>query len=188
MFFRMVITNHGKHSDAKLATVTAADLVENAANLSGQDAIDMRRLENQIADILEPHFKALSDRENGGLEKGHEHLALSYEAHPETAAAMEAEIMAAYKASPFAAKMDDAVAAANVHEVVHKWVCDAQHMHRDHFVSSGGQVGNGADLRKVPDFDPNNEHVRRWKSLYTPSTPDEHRKALHELMTGERMP
>ena len=187
MRLRLLITNNGKHSDDKMATACAADLVENASNLTGQDALDMRRLENQIMEILTGHFKGIADREHAGLtSKGHEHLAEPLHAHAESAEKMEADILAAYEASPFAAGMDREQAAKNVKEVVHKWVRQAQHMHRDWFATSG-MIGHHTDLTKHPDHDPENEHVKRWKEIHSPSSYDSYRVALHEHATGERL-
>ena len=185
MQMRALISNMGKHSDEKLAYAMAADLVENSASLSGQDALDMRKLENQLGDMLADHFKQIADRENAGIAaKGHEHLAESLEAHPEHSIEIEGAVLAAYAASPFA--FERPVAESNVHEVVQKWVRTAQHMHRDWFAGSG-KVGHGTSLTDHPGFDPNDEHVKRWKDLHAPATPDDHRRALHEIMTGEKI-
>src|SRR6202011_4752757 len=98
------------------------------------------------------------------------------DAHPEHAAEIEAEVMAVYEASPFGAKMDHGAAAKNVHEVVHKWMRQAQHMHRDWFAGSG-KVGHGTELTDHPGFDPNHEHVKRWKDYHNAPTPVAHRVA-----------
>ena len=187
MRMTILATNHGKHSDAKLATACAADLVENASNLTGQDALDMRRLENKLMDILEGHFQGIAEREHAGImAKGHDHLAEPLHAHPETAAEMEVAIMVAYKESPFGENMDDEKAAANVREVAHKWVRIAQHMHRDWFAHHG-MVGHHTALEKHPDHDPNHEHVRRWKDIHAPGDEWSYRKALHEHASGEKL-
>ena len=187
MRMNVLCTSHGKHSDDKLAYAMAADLVENAANLTGQDALDMRKLENQLGEMLAPHFRKLANRENDGLVKnGHDHLFQPLHAHPEHAAEIEAEVMKLYEASPFCHTMDKEVATANVHNVVHKWVRDAQHMHRDWFAGHG-MIGHHIDLVKHPDHDPNHEHVRRWFDLHQAPSPEAHRKALHEIATGETL-
>jgi hypothetical protein len=187
MRLSVLATNHGKHSDEKLAYAMAADLVENASNMSGQDALDMRRLENQLGDMLAGEFRKIADREHAGIAaKGHEHLAVSLAAHADHSAELEASVLAAYKASPFADRMDMGLVAANVHEVVSKWVRTAQHMHRDWFAGAG-MVGHGAALKKVEGFDKDNEHVRRWFDLHQAPTPEAYRRALHEHATGERI-
>ena len=113
MQMRALITNFGKHSDEKLGYAMAADLVENHASLTGQDALDMRKLENQLGDMLADHFKQIADRENAGIAaKGHEHLAESLEAHPEHSIEIEGAVLAAYAASPFA--FERPVAESNV--------------------------------------------------------------------------
>jgi hypothetical protein len=188
MQMKALITNHGKHSDEKMAYAMAADLVENSASLSGQDALDMRKLENQLGDLLIDHFRMIANREHQGFsEKGSEHLFQSLDAHPEQSAEIENEVLAAYLASPFGAKMDNAAAAANVHEVVHKWVRAAQHMHRDWFAGSG-KVGHGTELTDHPGWSADDEHVKRWKDLHAPPTPEHFRRALHETYTGEKLP
>jgi hypothetical protein len=188
MKMRVLTTNHGKHSDTKLGFAMAADLVENASNLSGQDALDMRKLENQIGDMLSDHFKKIADRENAAFAaKGHDHLATSLDAHPEHLAEIEKAVLAAYDASPFGAGMDKAIAAANVHDVVGRWINVAQHMHRDWFAGSG-KVGNHTELTDHPGWDKTNEHVVRWFDLHAPKTPEHYRRALHEHVTGEKLP
>ena len=98
------------------------------------------------------HFRKLADREHAGIEaNGHDHFFADFEAHPEHAADIEAEVMAAYAASPFAASMDKALAARNVHEVVNKWMRDAQNMHRDWF-HRWGKVGHHTELSKGFNF------------------------------------
>lgn len=188
MQFKIITTDNGKHSDMKMAVTCAQDLVEDSAKLSGQDAIEMRKLENQIVDILEPHFRGLADREMAGIAgKGHEWLAEPLHAHPDTVQAMKAAVLAAYEASPFGAKMDKAMVAANVHEVVSKFIRDGQNMHRDWFAGAG-MVGHHTALTKHPGHDPQNEHVLRWRDLHAPPTPEHFRQALHEHATGEKLP
>ena len=156
--------------------------------MNGKDAEDMRKLENQLGDILESHFRGIADREMAGINaKGHAWLAEPLHAHPESVEPMKAAVMAAYKASPFGADMDDAKAGANVHEVVSKYVRDAQHMHRD-WLAGSGMVGHNRELTKFPGHDPKNEHVVRWFDLHAAKDPETFRRALHEHATGERLP
>ena len=188
MRFRILTTNHGKHSDSKMAYAAAGCLVEDAANLSQQDALEMRKLENQLGDVLEPHFRGVADREHAGIaDKGHAWLAEPLHAHPDTVKSMAEAVMSAYKASAFAAKMDMERAARNVHDVVSRYVRDAQHMHRDWFAGSG-MIGHHTELTKAPNHDPKNEHVVRWFDLHQAKTPEHFRRALHEHATGEKLP
>ena len=163
MQLKALATNNGKHSAEKLGFAVADDIVDVAATANDGDAMDARRLSNQIADIATKHMQAISDRERAGIEaKGHEHLAEPLEAHPETADAMEKEILACCEASaPVTAKWfktdggDDNVARArkNVHDRVHYWVRVAQHMHRDWYAGHG-KIGEGTELKDAPGFDP----------------------------------
>jgi hypothetical protein len=194
MLMKVLTTNHGKHSDEKLGFAIADDIVDVAAAANAGDSMDARRLANQIGDIAAKHMKVLSDRENAGIEaKGPEHLAEPLVANSETADAMEAEILACCEAfGPATSKWfkgdseDVARARKNVHDVVHKWVRDAQHMHRDWYARHG-MVGEGTDLRPAEGYDPNNEHIKRWKDLHDAPTPDAFRRALHEHATGEKL-
>ena len=180
---RPLKTDHGKHSDTKLAYAMAADLVENSANLSGQDALDMRKMENTIGEKLEKHFAKLADREHAGIEaNGHDHLFESLEAHPEHAEEIKAEVMSVYTASPFAAKMDMEVAANNVHDVVGQWVRIAQHMHRDWFARHG-KVGNHLDLVDAKGHDPKHANVQMWKDIHDGPSPQLYAEALHRHAT-----
>jgi hypothetical protein len=197
----VIATDGGKHSDEKLGFAVADEIVDVAAAANAKDAADARRLANSIGDIAATHMKAIADREMAGIAaNGHAHLAEPLEAHPETADAMEAEIVAACKASSLKAWFDadglepGSVAADNVrralkniHEVVHKWTRTAQHMHRDCFAGSG-KVGHHTELTDHPGWDANDEHVVRWRDLHAPKTPEHYRRAVHEHATGEKLP
>jgi len=182
---RPLITNHGKHSDAKMAYAMAADLVENSARLSGQDALDMRKLENNLGDSLAKHFRKIADREHAGIEaNGHDHFFAEFDANPGHAAEIETEVMAAYMASPFAASMDKDLAARNVHEVVNKWMRDAQNMHRDWF-HRWGKVGHHTELKDSPKFDKNHAHVQMWKDIHDGPSAKAYAEALHYHATAK---
>ena len=186
---RPLITNHGKHSDAKFAYATAADLVENSSRMSQQDALDMRELENDLGKALAKHFRKIADREHAGIEaNGHDHFFAEFDANPGHAAEIEAEVMAAYKASPFFARMDKELvdlATRNVHEVVHKYMRDAQNMHRDYFHRKG-LVGNHLDLTVSPKFDKNHAHVKMWADIHDGPSHKEYAEALHYHATANK--
>lgn len=187
MRLQALATNYGKHSDEKLAAACASDLVESQASLTGQDALDMRRLELKLIDTLEPFFKGVADREHKGIaDKSHDHLFQPLTAHSKTVEAMKAAVMAAIDASPFASKMDKEIVLKNTQQVAVKWIEAAQHMHRDCFARRG-EIGNGTNLTIAPGWSKDNEHCKRWADLHDAPTPEAHRRALHELASGEKL-
>lgn len=187
MRLQALATNYGKHSDEKLAAACASDLVESQANLTGQDALDMRRLELKLIDTLEPFFKGVADREHKGIaDKSHDHLFQPLAAHPKTAEAMKAAIISAIDASPFASKMDREIVLRNTQQVAVKWIETAQHMHRDWFARFG-KVGNHTELTDAPGWKKDNEHCKRWADLHDAPTQEAFRVALHELASGEKL-
>lgn len=158
----VLITNHGKHSNEKLAIACASDIIQIGADASGQQAIDGRKLENQIIEILEKTFGKLADFEHAEIDaKGAEHLSSKFQAHPEILDAAVIDIVSTIAASPLAPWFDNADTKANVVKSVEKWMCNGHHMHRDWFARHG-KVGHGADLRDSDKHDPQSKHVRRW--------------------------
>jgi hypothetical protein len=195
-----LITNHGKHSDEKLAIACAQDIVQIGADAAGEQAIEGRKLENKIVEIMEAHFRALAVEENDNM--GHELLALSFDPHPEIHGKAINDILAAIGASPIGKwfGMDGAVGELarnagaspskaatevrrNVETAVGKWIKVSQHMHRDWFARHG-MVGHGTALTGHPGHDPENEHVRRWKDIHDGPTPEAYRQAIHEHATN----
>lgn len=176
----VLITNHGKHSNEKLAIACASDIIQIGASAAEEDAIDGRKLENKIVEILEASFAKLAEFEHAGIEaKGTEHLAAEYVAHPEIYDAALKDIMAAIDASSIVSWFADQAARAardgkparepitreqiegNVVRAVNKWLLSGHHMHRDWFARSG-KVGHGAELKDSDKHDTECEHVKAW--------------------------
>lgn len=190
-----ITTDNGKHSDSTLAAACANDMLRVSAGTTG-NVIEGRRVELKILDLLEKHFRDIANTENEGIAaKSHDHLFQSTEADPARVATMEAEIVAVLKSEPVSASWIDKTAhpegsaaiLANIHVAVHKWVRLSQHMHRNWFAYQG-KAGHHTELTAAPGFDPNHEHVLRWKALHEAPSPEAHRRALHEMHTGERLP
>lgn len=177
----LLISNHGKHSDDKLGFAFADDVIQIAADMTGQDALDGRRLSNQIADAAAKRFRELADHEHKEIEdRGHDHLASSLEAGGwGTADAIYNDVVSLGEASPLKAWFDKPEVLANIRQAAGKWTRTAQHMHRDWFARHG-KVGHGTELKDAPGHDPNHEHVMRWKALHDAPTPEAYRQALHE--------
>ena len=158
----VLITNHGKHSDEKLAIACASDIIQIGADASGQQAIDGRKLENRIIELLEASFAKLAAFEHAGIDaSGTEHLSSEFAAHPEIYDAAVADIMAAVAASPLASWFNNDDTRANVIEAVEKWLLCGHHMHRDWFARHG-KVGHGTALSDHDKHDPDCEHVKAW--------------------------
>lgn len=176
----VLITNHGKHSNEKLAIACASDIIQIGASAADQDAIDGRKIENKIIEILEASFAKLAEVEHADIDaKGTEHLAEEFVAHPEIYDAAVKDIMAAIDASSivswFAAQAARAARdgkpakdpvtreqiQSNVIKSVEKWLLNGHHMHRDWF-ARWGKVGHGPDLKDHDKHDPDSEHVKNW--------------------------
>lgn len=179
----LLITNHGKHDDDKLGFAFADDVIQVAADMTGQSARDGRRLANQIADIAAKHFHDIAERENAGImDKGHDHLLSHLNANASDVDALVSEIVTLGNTSPLKAWFDKPEVLANIREASSKWIRTAQHMHRDWFARHG-KVGHGAELKDVPGYDKTHEHVRMWTDLHDAPTPEAHRWAIHNHAT-----
>lgn len=169
----VIKTDHGKHSNEKLAIACASDIIQIGSAASGQQAMDGRKLENKIIEILEVYFGKLADFEHAEIDaKGTAHLASEAVAHPEMFAGAVTEIMAAIDASSIASWFADRERKglepvtreqmeANVSKAVEKWLLSGHHMHRDWF-ARWGKVGHGTDLKASDKHDPESEHVKAW--------------------------
>lgn len=158
----VLITNHGKHSNEKLAIACAGDIVQIGADASGQQAIDGRKLENAIILVLEGVFLKLADFEHDAIDsKGTEHLAAGVEAHPELFDEAVTGIMGEIAKSPLAPWFNNDDTKANVVKAVEKWLCSGHHMHRDWFARHG-KVGHGVALTDHDKHNPDCEHVKAW--------------------------
>ncbi len=180
MQFGILATNHGKHSDAKLAVAVAEDIVHIGATATGQDAIDGRKLVNQITDIMEAKFRQLAEFEHAQIAAlGTEHLAASLDAHPEIFAAAVSEITDAIARSPFAHWFTSDQVDAYVQASLTKWLKVAHHMHRDYYANHG-LMGHGVALYASANHDPDCPHVKRWKAMHAGDVQaiHEHRAAL----------
>lgn len=187
--FLVLATNNGKHSDEKLAIATAADIVNIGATASGEQAIEGRKLENKIADVLEKHFASVSEFEHAGIAaNGPAHLALSLDPHPGIHMSAVDEVMAAINESPIAKwfMLDDlnknAELRKNIHYQIGKRIKDAQHMHRDWY-ARWGKIGDHTNLKMVDGHDQLahalDSHVKRWKDMHD-GDEAAYRQAVHE--------
>lgn len=164
MQFGVLITDHGKHSDEKLAITCAQDIIQIGASASGQQAVDGRKLENKIVEVLEGIFLQIADFEHGEIDdKGTAHLSSEMVAHPEIFASAVSGIMDAIAASPLAPWFNNNDTRANVTKAVDTWMKNAHDMHRDWFAQHG-KVGHHLALVDHDKHDPDCEHVKRWKA------------------------
>jgi hypothetical protein len=67
-------TDGGPHPADYYAAVAASEIVQVEASAAGQDAIQGRKLENQIIDILETAHQKVIDGEQAALDAAHKHL------------------------------------------------------------------------------------------------------------------
>lgn len=161
----VLATDHGKHSDEKLAIAVAMDIVNIGATASGQQALDGRKLENKIIEIMEPVFAALAKYEHDEIDdNGTKHLAAGVtgiEAKPDLLAGAVKEVLAAIAASPFASWFSAEQAETYVTKSIQKFMEVGHHMHRDWFARHG-KTGNGTALTDHGLHDPDCEHVKAW--------------------------
>jgi len=162
MQFGVLVTDNGKHSGEKLAIACATDIVQIGADATGQQAIDGRKLENRIIEIMEAKFAELAAFEHAGIAtRGTEHLTESMEAHPEILNSAVSEIGDAIVRSPFASWFTSDRVDSYVRASVAKWLTAGQHMHRDWFAVHG-MVGNGTALISAANHNPECKHVKDW--------------------------
>ena len=157
----VLVTNHGKHSDAKLGFAVASDIVQVGADAASADAFDARKLQDQIADIATGYFAKLSAFEHGELAvKGNAHLATELVAHPEIMNGLVTDVCGAIAASPFVSWWSAKDTSHLVRVVAEKWLKSGHHMHRDW--AAKGKIGSHTNLTDIPNFDPNCQHVKNW--------------------------
>ena len=65
----IMVTNHGTHSPEKWAATSASQLIQIAADAAGEQALEGRRLELKLLDILERHHGLVQSEEKEGLER-----------------------------------------------------------------------------------------------------------------------
>lgn len=158
----VLISNHGKHSNEKLAIAVATGIVNIGATASGQQALDARKLENKIAEIMEGYFAKLAAFEHGEIAaKGTAHLSAALTPHPEIYEEAVHAVVVAITESPFASWFTSDRIESYVRETVGKWLHAGHHMHRDWFARHG-KVGHGAELKASDKHNPDCEHVKAW--------------------------
>ena len=65
----ILVTNGGPHSPEKWASTSASQLIQIAADAAGEQAIEGRRLELKMLDILERHHGLVQSEEKEGLKR-----------------------------------------------------------------------------------------------------------------------
>ena len=92
-------TDGGPHPADYYAAVAASEIVQVEASAVGQDAIQGRKLENQIIDILEAAHQRVIDAENASLKAAHDHLVTPISAAAHKVHDVAEEVVDAIKAS-----------------------------------------------------------------------------------------
>ena len=174
---KILATDGGKHSDAKLAVAVAEHIVQVGATASGESLEDARRLQSQIADIMEAAFRRLADEEHAGIDDaGTAFLAASLAPHPDIQGHVVSAIVECIAASPFRTWFPPADTATMLWKVTGEYLGIAQHMHRDWFARHG-KVGHGRELTDHPSHSPDCPHVRRWIAMHAGDTLARHEHA-----------
>ena len=97
----ILVTNNGTHSPEKWASASASQVIQIAAEAAGEQAIEGRRLELKLLDILEGAHAVVQDEERSGLEKfGVDRYAHSIDVQEHVDGAFS-EILAASKGTQF---------------------------------------------------------------------------------------
>ena len=159
MQFGVLITNHGKHSNEKLAVATAGQIIQIAADSGSEDALDGRKLENQFIDILEAHHAKVSDHEVDSLMEDNAHLAKHLD--PEPHMGVFDEIIAAGLASKWKDHFEKEDVQQHIRNTLASWTATNMFMHRQ--AHAHGLTGHHLDLKPVPGHDPEHPHVKAWK-------------------------
>ena len=69
MMVGIMVTNNGTHSPEKWAATSSNQIINIAADAAGEQALEGRRLELKLLDILEKHHSVVQSEEKRGLEK-----------------------------------------------------------------------------------------------------------------------
>jgi len=116
----ILCTNGGTHSPEKWAAASAGQLIQIAAEATGEQAIAGRRLELQLLDILERHHKIVQDEEKLALkEEGVAHYEHPIDVSNHVFDAFD-EIMSSTKSSHFAEHFSDPIVQGHVLDVIRK--------------------------------------------------------------------
>jgi hypothetical protein len=125
-----LITNGGTHDASKWAAATASQIIQIAADASGEQAIAGRKLELRLLDILETYHGKVQDEEKGHLERVG---AAYYETplgHDDCVEACFQEILAASKGTLFESHFAREDVQNHVKEVVHRDFATVQEIER----------------------------------------------------------
>jgi hypothetical protein len=161
MQFGLLITDHGKHSDEKFAIATASELIQIAATAEGKQAIDARRLENDIIDVLTGHFAKVSKDEVSGLDSNAaEHMVSRLDPLPHMEGILD-KVLTVCKASAFKEWFERGDVKQLMFDKIASWTATAIHMHRDWF--SQGYTGHGTDLKQVPEHRVDADYIKTWR-------------------------
>jgi hypothetical protein len=162
MQFGVLITDHGKHSDEKMAIATAAEIIQIGATAAGQQALDARKLENEIIDVLTAHHAKVSKAEVDALSAdGANHLTSRLDPRPHVDDIVD-RVLAVCKASAFKEWFERDEVKHWIADKIASWTATNMFMHRDWF--SQGYVGHHLDLKRVADHKDDAEHVKWWKA------------------------
>jgi hypothetical protein len=161
MQFGLLITDHGKHSDEKLAIATAAEIIQIAAGASGKQAIDARKLENDIIDVLTEHHAKVSKNEVDKLDADPAgQLTTKLDPMPHMTDIVD-RVLEVAKKSPFKDWFERDDVKQLIRDKVASWTATNMLIHRDWH--SLGKTGHGADLKPVPGHRPDAEHIKLWR-------------------------
>jgi hypothetical protein len=176
----VLITNGGKHSNEKLAVATAGQIIQIAANSGSEDAVDGRKLENQLIDILEAHHARVSEHEVDSLMADNSHLVKHLD--PEPHMDVLDEIIAAGLASKWKKHFEKEDVQQHIRNTIASWTATNMFMHRQ--AHADGLTGHHLDLKPVPGYDPEHPHVKAWKYKETVAGMG---SGLPESITGEAL-
>lgn len=96
---QIMITNGGPHSHEKWAIATAEQIIQIGASATGTQAMDARKLENKVIEILEGSHKSVQEDERDNL-KDDDHLLTEFDASDYIDEPL-AQIVEASKGTPF---------------------------------------------------------------------------------------
>ena len=160
MQFGLLITDHGKHSDEKLAIATAAEIIQIAAGASSKQAIDARKLENDIIDELTEHHAKVSKDEVDKLDADPAgQLATKLDPMPHMTDIVD-RVLEVAKKSPFKDWFERDDVKQLIRDKVASWTATNIYIHRDWH--AGGKTGHGTNLKDVPGYRSDARHVKFW--------------------------
>jgi hypothetical protein len=149
-FTSIMITDGGPHSFEKWASETVGQIIQIGKDASGKDAMEARKLELKLLDLLEGHHKVVQESERDKLTNtvGHERLNHPLDPNEHDLDAKVAEIVEVSKGSVYESHFAKPEIQEYIKSVLASHFSTSMHIERNWHA----------------DRNPDNEHAKLFKS------------------------